>query len=61
MAVDTVEAYPETCEVSTYQRGKTVWIATGTFMGESLQQKGRSEATALRNWQDIAEFRYRSS
>jgi hypothetical protein len=61
MSVHTVEAYPETCQVSTYKRGKTVWIATGTFMGEPLQQQGRSEATALRNWKDIAEFRYRSS
>lgn len=61
MAVHIVEAYPEKCEVHTYQRSKTVWIASGTFQGESLTQKGGSERSALRHWKDIAEFRYRTS
>lgn len=61
MAVHTVNAYPETCQVHTYQRSKSVWIATGTFQGETLQQTGRSEGAALARWKDVAEWRYRTS
>lgn len=61
MAVHTIEAYPETCQVHTYQKSKTVWIASGTFQGKHLQQQGRTEQGALRTWKDIAEWRYRSS
>lgn len=61
MPVHIVKAYPETCEVSVTQRRKTVWVASGMFRGELLVVKGRSERTALRDWIDIAEFRYRSS
>lgn len=61
MPVHTIQAYPETCQVHVYQRSKTVWVASGSFQGKTLQQKGRSEAAALRAWKDIAEWRYRSS
>lgn len=61
MSVHTVHAYPETCQVHVYQRSKTVWIASGTFQGQPLQQRGRSEAAAVKAWKDIAEFRYRTS
>ena len=61
MARHTIQAYPETCAVHTYQRTKTVWIATGTFQGEHLEQNGRTEQAALANWKDIAEWRYRTS
>ncbi len=60
MAVHTVHAYPETCQVHVYKRSKTVWIASGTFQVAALQQKGRSESAAVKAWQDIAEFRYRT-
>lgn len=61
MATHTVKAYPETCEVHVYQRSKSVWIASGQFMGEQLEQRGRSESAAVRLWKEIAEWRYRSS
>lgn len=59
MGVHATTVYSEACEVHTYQRGKTVWIASGTFDGRPIQQKGRSERVALRNWVDVAEARYR--
>jgi hypothetical protein len=62
MPVHSVDAYPEkACRVGTYQKSKTVWIASGDFQGEPLQQQGRSEQSALAKWKDIAEWRYRSS
>ena len=56
-----VYAHPERCKVHTRQTGKVTWEASGTFMGEHLSVKARSEMSAVRQWQDIAEFRYRSS
>jgi hypothetical protein len=61
MAIHRVDAYPETCDVHTYQHGKTVWIATGMYRGEPLQEKGRSEKSALAKWKEHAEWRYRAS
>lgn len=62
MPMHLVDAYPEkACRVATYQKSKTVWIASGDFQGEPLQQQGRSEQSALAKWKDIAEWRYRSS
>jgi hypothetical protein len=61
MAVHTVKAYPETCEVHTRQKGKTVWIASGVFQGEHIEVRTRSETSALKHWQEVAESSYRSS
>ncbi|WP_242771600.1 hypothetical protein [Sphingopyxis sp. YF1] len=44
-------------DVSTYQRRKTVWVASGEYDGERLIQEGRSETSALRAWEDIADYR----
>ncbi len=61
MGRHTVTAHVWPCEVMTRQKSKTVWIATGEFMGEYLEQKGSSERVALKRWVEIAEFKYRSS
>jgi hypothetical protein len=42
-------------------KGKLFRFASGTFQGQPLRQKGRSEAGAVKAWKDIAEWRYRSS
>ena len=62
MPLHFVDAYPEKdCEVHVTKTGKTVWQASGKFMDEYVTVKARSEASAVRQWIDIAEFRYRSS
>lgn len=62
MPMHTIDAYPEKdCRVSVIQTRKTVWVASGTFMGEHLSVKSRSERSALAQWKDIAEWRYRTS
>ncbi|MGY2843392.1 hypothetical protein ACVIWU_006732 [Bradyrhizobium sp. USDA 4509] len=40
----------ETCSVTTYQKSKTVWIAVGTYMGETREAKGTSAGSALSSW-----------
>lgn len=33
----------ETCSVGIYQRTKTVWVARGSYRGEHIETKDRSE------------------
>jgi hypothetical protein len=47
----------KTYEVTVYQRSKSVWIATGDFMGETLKVKDRSQTTALSAWREAARYR----
>ena len=44
-------------EVTVYQKSKSVWIATGTYMGESLQTQDASEGTALKRWREAARYK----
>lgn len=62
MARHTLRVEGKDCEVMTYQRTKSVWIATGTdLLGDPLQQQGRTETAALKHWGDVAGSRYRCS
>ena len=62
MPLHKIDAYPEkACEVHVYKKGKTVWIATGDFMGEPLQVKAGTEVGAVRVWREVAEGRYRGT
>jgi hypothetical protein len=59
MAQMTVKVYGEDCSITVYQKSKTVWVATGVFMGSSLLVKGSSENVATRKWVHTAEIRAR--
>lgn len=62
MPLHIVAAYPENdCKVYVTKTGKTVWVASGTFMEKHLSVNGSSEHNALAKWIDIAEWRYRTS
>ena len=61
MPLHTVSPHPEkNIQVAVTQTRKTVWTATGEFMGEHLSVKGSSERNALNKWVEVAEFRYRT-
>lgn len=47
----------ERYEVTVSKRSKTVWIATGTYMGKTIQVQGRSEGAAVIRWREAAEYR----
>ncbi len=59
MARQIVEIFGECCEIDVFQKSKTVWLATGGFMGSRLLTKGRSERAAVANWVKTAEIRRR--
>jgi hypothetical protein len=62
MPMHSIDAYPEkACPVFVNQTGKTVWVASGDFLGEPLSAKGRSEQAAANQWKELAEWRYRTS
>jgi hypothetical protein len=41
-------------EVTVYRDSKTVWIATGRYMDETLTVKGHSAGSAIELWKDAA-------
>jgi hypothetical protein len=43
--------------VTTDQLSKTVWRATGTYMGETHQTQDRTESTAIKRWREWARFK----
>ena len=55
----TVSVWGQEIEIHVYQKSKTVWVATGTYMGEHLEVKGSSRGSALKGW--IAAARYRGN
>lgn len=57
MAVQRVVVWGKPYEISVYQRSKSVWIATGDYMGQTLEVKGASETTAARRWQEAATYK----
>jgi hypothetical protein len=52
-----VKVWSETVEVETYQKSKSVWIASGTYLGETFQLKDRSSTAAAAAWRKAAEYR----
>jgi hypothetical protein len=43
--------------VSVYQKSKSVWVASGEYMGESISVQDRSAGTALKRWREAATYK----
>ncbi len=43
--------------VSVHQESKSVFIATGEYLGQSITVKGRSVGQALKAWKNAATYR----
>lgn len=52
-----VMVWDKPCRVAVYQTSKSVWVAVGTYLGERIETKDRSEATALKRWKEAATYR----
>jgi hypothetical protein len=46
---------PQTIRVE--QKSKSVWIAVGDYMGESIAVEDRSEGAALKRWREAATYK----
>jgi hypothetical protein len=53
----TVQVWNEPQQVTVYQKSKSVWIAVGIYMGESLEVKDRTESQALKSWREAARYK----
>jgi len=42
------------CTVVAYQRSKTVWIASGDYLGQRIEMRGSSANSAVKRWADAA-------
>ena len=40
-----------------YQKSKTVWVATGKYMGEDHQAEGPTANSAAKRWQQWATYK----
>ena len=52
-----VEVWGQLQKVTVNQKSKSVWVAIGQYMGESIMVKGRSETQAIGLWRDAAKYR----
>ena len=52
-----VKVWSETIEIETYQKSKSVWIATGSYLGQTFEVKDRSSSAAANAWRTAAEYR----
>lgn len=43
--------------VTVEQRSKSVWVAVGEYMGESLRSEGRSATSAAAHWAEAARYK----
>jgi len=52
-----VIVWDKVIEIVVYQRSKSVWIASGDYMGEHLETKGASHSSAAAHWREAARYK----
>ncbi len=52
----TVKVWGRDVEISVYQKTKTVWIATGSYLDKHYEVKGRTETQAASAWAEAARY-----
>ncbi len=49
-----VEVWGRSCEVVAVQKSKSVWTASGYYLGVHVEGRGRTAAAAARSWGERA-------
>lgn len=57
MSTHRVMVWSKPYEVTTYQKSKSVWVATGEYMGESHSTTGQTEGAAIIRWREWAQYK----
>ncbi|GGC94710.1 hypothetical protein GCM10010994_60570 [Chelatococcus reniformis] len=57
MTERTAKVWDKDVPVSVHQKSKSVWVAVGTYHGQRIEAKGRSESAALALWRETARYR----
>lgn len=53
----TVKVWGQSYEVSVHQQSKSVWTATGEYMGESHSTKDATAGAAIKRWTEWAAYK----
>jgi hypothetical protein len=57
MADHNIQVGGKTCLVASRRKSKTVWIATGHYMGQAIEAQGRNEYLAASAWRSASRYR----
>jgi hypothetical protein len=49
--------HEDPCEITVVQKSKSVWIASGEYMGKAITVQGRTANNAAAIWRDAAHYR----
>jgi hypothetical protein len=57
MGEHVVRVWDKPYPVSTYRKSKSVWIASGEYMGESHSSQDQTEGAAVKRWREWAQYK----
>jgi hypothetical protein len=57
MGTHSVIVWGASCTVETHKKHKTVWVASGEYMGEFHSTEGRTEGAAIKRWREWAQYK----
>jgi hypothetical protein len=57
MGKHQVRVWDQPYEVETYRKSKSVWVASGEYMGEHHSTQDRTEGAAVKRWCEWARFK----
>lgn len=52
----TVKVHGRDIAISVHQRSKTVWVASGEYMGQVISVTGRTQTQAISQWREAARY-----
>ena len=53
----TVKVWSESYKIEVYQKSRSVWVASGEYMGELHSTKGSSGTSAAAAWREWARYK----
>lgn len=53
----TVKVWDRDTQMSVHQRSKSVWVASGEYMGHRIEVTGRSRTQAIALWREAARYK----
>jgi hypothetical protein len=56
MSSHRVMVWDKPYAITTYRKSKSVWIASGEYMGKSNSTEGRTEGAAIKRWREWAQY-----
>ncbi len=51
-----VDVWGKSYDITVYQKSKSVWIATGDYMGRLIVVQDRTVSTAIKRWREAANY-----